>query len=124
MSPHSTERKSPGESSFCHPAAHEAFDLDALLRALAHPCRREVLCLLDAEPTWTLSELAANLGTVESVPTTVPDGDAELALHHRHLPLLVEAGLVERDVASDTIERGESFGAVREMVDAAVAVLS
>lgn len=123
MDSHSSERKSPRDSSFCHPRAHEEFDLDVLLRALAHPCRREVLCLLDAEPEWRRSELAANLGTVESIPQTVQDHEAELVLYHRHLPVLAEARLIESDDEFDRIRRGENFGPVRAMVDAAVAVL-
>ena len=124
MTSPSTERRSPQDSSFCHPGAHEAFDLDVLLRALAHPCRREVLCLLDAQSTWTTSELAANLGTVESVQWGVTGQEAELALYHWHLPVLEEAGLVAVEEESSRVERGENFEPIRAMVDAAVSTIT
>ena len=120
----SRKRKSPGDSSFCHPLAHEAFDLDALLRALAHPCRREVLCLLDAEPEWTFHDLASSVGNVDTVQSTVSGPEAETVLYHHHLPVLERAGLIEADEAYRQIRRGENFEPVRAMVDAAVAALS
>lgn len=117
------ERTSPSESSFCHPLAHEAFDLDGLLRALAHPCRREVLCLLDAEQEWTFDDLVAAVGTVDTVPGSVPGSEAETVLYHHHLPALEEAGLVEVDEEHRRIRRGENFELIRDMVDAAVAAM-
>lgn len=123
MNAPSRKRKSPEDSSFCHQRAHEAFDLDVLLRALANPCRREVLCLLDAEPEWTFHDLARSVGSVETVPSTVTGTEAETVLYHQHLPVLEGAGLIEADEEYRRIRRGENFEPVRAMVDAAVAAL-
>lgn len=120
MTTPSGKRRSPEASSFCHPRAHEAFDLDLLLRALAHPCRREVLCHLDAQAEWTFEELAASMGDVEAVSSTLSGTEAETVLFHQHLPVLAEAGLVECDEAYRRIRRGENFEPIRAMVDAAV----
>ena len=117
------DRKSPSESSFCHPLAHEAFDLDVVLRALAHPSRREVLCLLDAEPEWTFDELVAAVGTVDTVPGNVSRPKAETILYHQHLPVLEHAALVEVDEEHRRVGRGENFEPIRDMVDAAVAAM-
>lgn len=123
MNSTSEKPTSPGESSFCHPGAHETFDLDALLRALASPYRREVLCLLDAEPEWSFEDLAASVGEVEAVPWTTSGTKAATVLYHHHLPVLARADLVEGDESYRRIRRGENFEAVKAMVDAAVAVL-
>ena len=122
MSPTTTRPDSPGQSSFCHPRPAEELDVDLLLRSLAHPCRREVLCFLDAEPEWTRRDLATNLGSVVAVPGIQTEEEADLALYHWHLPLLEEAGLVAADDEFRRVERGDDFELVREMVDAAVAV--
>ena len=124
MTTPSTDGRSPQESSFCHPWVHEAFDIDLLLRSLAHPCRREILCLLDAQPSWSRRELAANLGTVDPVSTPMTDRQAVVALVHWHLPMLEDAGLIQADDAFERIERGEDFLRVRDMVDAAVSIVA
>lgn len=115
------DRKSPSESSFCHPRAHEAFDLDALLHALADPCRREVLCHLDAEPEWMFDDLVAAVSTVETVPGSVTGSETETVLYHHHLPVLEQADLIEVDDGYRRVGRGENFVPLRAMVDAAVA---
>lgn len=78
---------------------------DELLALLADSCRRRVLeVLLDANPDGRL--------TLEELSTRVDDetvGDETLcaltvALHHRHLPKLAEAGLVEYDPDTRTVE--------------------
>ena len=122
MSPTTTRPDSPWQSSFCHPRPAEVLDLDLLLRSLAHPCRREVLCFLDAEPEWTRRELATSLGSVVAVPDVRSEEEADVALYHWHLPLLEKAGLIAADDEFRRVERGEDFELVREMVDAAVAV--
>ena len=124
MTTPTTDSRSPGESSFCHPWIHETFDIDLLLRSLAHPCRREVLCLLDAQPSWSRRELAANLGTVDPVATPMSDQQADVVLVHWHLPLLDDARLIQADDGFDRIERGEDFLRVRDMVDAAVSMIA
>ena len=123
MSPTTSRPNSPGQSSFCHPGPPEVVDVDLLLRSLAHPCRREVLCFLDAEPAWTRSDLARNLGSLVDDSGVHTQEEADHVLYHWHLPMLEEAGLVEADEDYRRVERGEDFELVREMVDAAVTVL-
>ena len=123
MNSNSEGRKTPRDSSFCDPRPREEFDLDVLLRALAHSCRREVLCLLDAEPEWTYGDLAESLDTVEGNPGTASGAEPESMLYHQHLPMLAEAGLIEGDETFRRIRRGEHFDDCRTMVDAAVAAL-
>ena len=123
MAPTTTRPDSPAQSSFCHPRPAEELDVDLLLRSLAHPCRREVLCFLDAEPEWSRHDLATNLGSVVAVPGVHTEEEADLALYHWHLPLLEEAGLIATDEELRQVERGDDFELVREMIDAAVSVL-
>lgn len=120
MSSSSPRRKSPADSSFADEAAHDLFDVDTILRSLAHPRRREILAHLDAEPTWERAELANNMGTIDHLASQSDLPDAEVALIHHHLPQLVDADLVSIDDEFDRIERGPYFDLVRDMVDAAV----
>lgn len=123
MPPTTTRPDSPRESSFCHPRPAEELDVDLLLRSLAHPCRREVLCFLDVEPEWSRRELATSLGSAVAVPDIHSEEEADVALYHWHLPLLERAGLVASDDEFRRVERGDDFDLVRDMVDAAVSVL-
>lgn len=78
------------------PAGYDdAFD------ALAHSRRRCVLRALDETTARSVAELATDVAAAERDrrPDDVSSDDVEavrIALHHVHLPALVEAGLVER----------------------------
>lgn len=120
MSTEPSSPASPTDSSFGDVTAHERLPVDQLLRALAHPCRREILCHLDAEPSWTREELASRLGTVEILDTHLSERDGKISLRHQHLPILADADVVDVDDSYDHIQRGKHFAALRVMVDAAV----
>jgi len=77
------------------------------LQALAHEQRRDLLRELRAEGETTLSEFAT---------TRTPPLETEL--HHRHVPRLVDAGLVEYDADSGTIRTGENFDDVVVLLEA------
>ncbi|QLH84647.1 DUF7344 domain-containing protein [Halosimplex pelagicum] len=76
-------------------------DRDRLFRGLAARRRRAALRVLRASNAATVVDLAEAIGTREAAADAETDRDAhtsavEAALHHRHLPVLVEAGLVDR----------------------------
>lgn len=75
--------------------------IDCVFRAMAHPLRREVLCLL-ARRDGGVAELA---DLSERLADRVPGRTDELqtVLYHDHIPQLREAGLVEFDARTGTV---------------------
>jgi len=69
--------------------------IDRVFRAMAHPLRREVLALLARRDDGVADvvELADRLDHLSEKT----DEQLRVALHHVHLPLLRDAGLVEYD---------------------------
>ncbi|MFC7079893.1 ArsR/SmtB family transcription factor [Halorussus caseinilyticus] len=92
--------------------------IDTVFRALAHPLRREVLGLLSRreDDVAELSELAELLRDVREGRT---DEQLRVALHHNHLPILREAGLIEYDARTGTVRYRASPPAT-ELVSAAL----
>lgn len=93
----------------------DAATTNAFFRALAAERRRRALRWLAANDPVPLPVLAGALA--DSPPD---DRDrVRLDLYHRHLPLLVEAGLVARSSADllTTTDRGEAAVAVIEAVE-------
>lgn len=86
--------------------------LDQLFRALQHPVRRRLLfSLLDHDPQQPV------------VPEDVHDGEQALeTLHaelvHQHLPMLEEAGFIDRDGEANEIRMGSDFTAIRNPLSA------
>ncbi|MDS0477148.1 helix-turn-helix domain-containing protein [Natrinema sp. 1APR25-10V2] len=77
-------------------------ELNAVLLALAHPLRREVVDHLRErdDETVTVAQLAEHLDDTQE-----GDSPATSALHHRHLPKLQAGGFLEYDIRSETIRR-------------------
>lgn len=82
--------------------------LSAVLQALCHRRRRELLYYLRAHDTGTVDELARHIARVEQVDTSAPSQEEltreiRIQLHHRHLPKLTETLDVEFDARSHTV---------------------
>ena len=91
--------------------SHHDKPIDALNRvynALSHPTRRRLLLALQEESPRTLGEIAAIQAELEH-----RESDAVVELHHVHLPLLADAGLIKWDPESETITKGPRFEVLR-----------
>lgn len=79
----------------------DADRLDAYLGLLADTDRRQLIVQLQAHPrdSITLQELTTQLTT-----TTAERDRLRLCLHHIHLPKLAEAGILDYDSITNTIE--------------------
>ncbi|WP_276301674.1 ArsR/SmtB family transcription factor [Halorussus lipolyticus] len=75
--------------------------IDHVFRAMAHPLRREVLCLLARRDDGVaeLTDLSERLA--DRAPDRT-DEELQTVLYHDHLPRLREAGLVEFDDRTGT----------------------
>lgn len=75
--------------------------IDEAFRALGHPLRRELLCLLNdsEDDTVELDRVATHLATGRDI---TPE-QVTIALLHVHLPKLQAVGFIEYDERSGTI---------------------
>lgn len=95
-----------------HPAESE---IDALLSALADQQRRIILVMLgEKRRSLTLRDLAgAILRHNHQVPLSKASTEeatrVQLRLHHRHVPKLEDAGLVEHDAERRLVTPTEQF---------------
>lgn len=89
-------------------------DLDRCLAALACRARRRVVReLVDSpEETFELTDLARESDSNVHLATE--------ALHHRHLPKLDQADLIDWDRRTGTVTTGPLFEDVRPLVEAVV----
>ena len=81
-------------------------DRDMVFRALAHPIRRELLCLLHERDDTVVS----GNGLSEQLADRVEDLTQEEIhgnIYHVHLPCLDDTGVVEYDSRSDTVRYEE-----------------
>lgn len=95
---------------------------DDLYRVLTSPLRRELLAYLLETPQNSLSETARTLATrVESSERADCETQREIrtALHHTHLPLLADIGIVTYDRDDGTIQLRSLPGPVREVIRSA-----
>ncbi|TYL36519.1 hypothetical protein CV102_22110 [Natronococcus pandeyae] len=77
-------------------------DVDDLLRLLADSRRREIVSALEThDDNWTDVE---NLqGTVLTTSGKANSSDLKTEIHHVHLPMLEDRGLIDYDRHSETI---------------------
>jgi DNA-binding transcriptional ArsR family regulator len=70
-------------------------ELDSVFRALSHRVRRDILCRLvdSGETTLSIEEIVASV-TADADDQT----DIRIELHHTHLSLLRDCGLITYDV--------------------------
>lgn len=115
--------RAPEESCFCDDRTAALLDLDAVLDALGHPIRREVLCVLDSTPAVTRPQLVEQIVGLDPRLEREPAGRIAISLHHRHLPKLETANLVAVEDEGRVVRRGEHYLPLRTMVEAAVAAL-
>lgn len=78
---------------------------DAIFECLAEATRRDVLDELRDRGASSLDELAASVGRDDG--SGAGTERLELALHHRHLPKLVDAGLAKYDPECRVVESTE-----------------
>lgn len=98
--------------------------MSAVFRCLSHHQRRRVLYYLRDHGTATVEELARHLVSAE---TDEPPGEAasarcervETALHHVHLPKLVDALIAEYDPRSETVRYSDPPDALEPFLDIA-----
>lgn len=81
-------------------------DFDGVVRALADGSRRRILTALREEKH------------VDPFPGDGDEPDRALRLHHVHLPLMEEAGLVEWDRDTGVVRRGDEFETVEPVLTA------
>lgn len=98
-------------------------DLDTVLRALSHSMRRRILiALMTDTPRWQ-----DEFETVEFRPEDTDRESVKIALHHRHLPKLTDAGFIDVEPETGRVSRGQNFGEIRlflELMDDHVEELS
>ena len=91
---------------------------DRCFEALADERRRRVLAALcEADAPMSLTELAVELTQAETGPRgdAGPDPeDRKVQLYHRHVPKLVDAGLVEFDRDRRTVALAPGFDGVED----------
>lgn len=90
--------------------------LESVFRALAHPLRRTVLTVLrerSGEDSVSVEDVAT--AVVESGRATTKKGvtvadvrEVATSLHHQHLPMLADAGLLAYDPERDVVSEGRS----------------
>lgn len=88
--------------------------VDELYDALASPRRRHVAAYVDEHGRATLEELAEHVAECES-PDRPRFDSIRLALHHAHVPRLVDAGLLAYGDDRHHVERGDRLQAVASL---------
>lgn len=103
--------------------SQQPISTETALLALTKPQRRRVLHRVADEPGATsVDQLAAQLRQNEADSEEGDgdgnDGQRRVELHHRHLPMLGDAGVVSYDAETGTVRRGEHFREVYSLLQA------
>lgn len=97
--------------------------MDRLLDTIANTHRRHVIrCLFEREGPIAFERLVAIVAEEVGDETDAVDEDdhetARIALHHSHLPKLVDRGVVALDHDAETVEPGPQLPTVANCLDA------
>lgn len=97
----------------------ESISTERALRVLADHERRLIVDRLAGERAETTVErLATALDDAASAASSEgPRTEARVQLHHRHLPALAQADVIQYDASQGVVRRGEAFEAVRSLLD-------
>lgn len=124
-SPGSRADSGPVNRSF----SPDVLRFDDAFEALTHRRRRYLCYLLREDGAQSVADLAREVAAWEAdVPTdAVPVErcqEAYVALHHAHVPKLVDAGVVDLDVATGVVAPGENADRAFAALDGAGAALA
>lgn len=97
--------------------------VDRLYGILSHPLRRAVLETLRGTDVETVDAVVRSLADSERYQA---DGgeqfeemtQIEIVLHHHHLPLMADAGVIRYDSETGTVERVTDADVVYDLLDA------
>lgn len=109
-----TPAELPNSSQTAELTATDIFPL------LANDRRRNVLRSLPEHDTISLGELAERLAVRERDPTYDRYERILTDLHHSHLPVLVDSGLVHYDVEHETVHTLGAIESVQPYLDLAL----
>lgn len=93
---------------------------ETALRLLAKQQRRQVLRRMAATSDGTsVEELAIHLGETDSTRSNggEPPDSTAAQLHHVHLPMLAEAGVITYDTTRGVVGRGQAFQTVVSLLE-------
>lgn len=96
-----------------------AISTERALRMLADQERRLIVDRLAGERTETTVERLATAldDAAAAVPSDGPRPEPRVQLHHRHLPALAQADVVQYDASQGVVRRGHAFEAVCSLLD-------
>lgn len=80
---------------------------DRLLESLAHPVRMRVVSLVDDHDRPVSIDTLASKLAARNVDSLSDPERAMLSLHHTHLPMLADAGIIEFDYESGLVRQHE-----------------
>ncbi|WP_251343795.1 DUF7344 domain-containing protein [Haloplanus halophilus] len=92
---------------------------ETALRLLAKQQRRRILRRIAESPDpTTVDQLATHLGDAEATRTdNRTHDDRVVSLHHVHLPMLAEAGVITYDASQRVVHRGQEFQTVFSLLE-------
>lgn len=96
--------------------------VDGILSLLSESRRRQALYCLLSNRTLNIDSIAVQIAAWENNESIASvseqaEESIKIALHHNHLPKLVEAGIVEYDGRSGDIIPGERFDEIESTVE-------
>ena len=96
--------------------------LDDIYRVLSHPTRRSAVRALEGTDRTTIEAVAAWLsepgrGRRDAIEANGGADRVEVALHHVHLPMLADIGVLEYEPERGEIEVADGFEEVVAVLD-------